>query len=397
MFILASFDPLVGLISILAVLAILVSSLLKRIKQPFIIGYILIGVIVGQLNLVNNGDTIHRLGELGIILLMFFIGMEISLPDLVQKWKIAILGTLMQVGISILSVFLLGYFFEWSLVESIILGFVISLSSSAIVIKILDDKDLIDTNIGQNVLSILLMQDIIIVPLLIATSFMGGESLGKTKLILMLVGGVIVIGVLVFIYIKKSIKLPFSSGLEQDHELQVFEAIFACFGCALVTSLFGLSGALGAFIGGMIMHVGQSTEWIHDVLHSFRVLFVAFFFIGIGLQIDFEFILANWKQISIVLVAVYITNHVINSVILKIFGNTWREAILGGSLLGQIGELSFLISLSAYNLGILAKYGYNFTISLISLTMIISPFWIAMTEFLLRKNKSIGQEIEGYP
>jgi CPA2 family monovalent cation:H+ antiporter-2 len=155
-----------------------------------------------------------------------------------------------------------------------------------------------------------------------------------------------------------------------------------------VTSLFGLSGALGAFIGGMIIHAGQSTEWIHDVLHSFRVLFVAFFFIGIGLQIDFEFILANWKEISIVLIAVYVTNHIINSVILKIFGNTWREAILGGSLLGQIGELSFLISLSAYNLGILAKYGYNFTISLISLTMIISPFWIALTELLLRQKKS---------
>jgi CPA2 family monovalent cation:H+ antiporter-2 len=388
MFFLAAFDPLVALISILAILAILVSSLLKKIKQPFIIGYILIGIILGKMDLITDGETIHRLGELGIILLMFFIGMEISLPDLVKKWKVAILGTLMQVLISVLTVFLLGYFFEWELNRSIILGFVISLSSSAIVIKILEDKDIIDSNVGQNVLSILLMQDIIIVPLLIATSFMGGDSPPLSTIMLMLVGGLLVIGVLVFIYVKKTIKLPFSSSMEQDHELQVFEAILACFGCALVTSLFGLSGALGAFIGGMIMHAGQSTDWIHDVLHSFRVLFVAFFFIGIGLQIDFEFILANLTEIAILLVAVYVTNHVINSLILKIFGNTWREAILGGSLLGQIGELSFLISLSAFNLGILGLYGYNFTISLISLTMIISPFWIGLTELLLRNNKS---------
>lgn len=396
MILLAVFDPLVALISILAVLVIIVSLLLKKIKQPYIIGYILIGIILGKTNVSIDSGAIQHLGELGIILLMFFIGMEISLPDLVKRWKVAIMGTLLQVVISIGTVFIIGHFFDWSLSRSIILGFVISLSSSAIVIKILEDRNIIDSNLGQNVLSILLMQDIIIVPLLIATSFVGGEIPSVSSIILMLIGGAIIIGVLVYIYIEKTIILPFSKGLQEDHELQVFVAILACFGCAMITSLFGLSAALGAFIGGMIIHAGRSTEWIHDVLHSLRVIFVAFFFIGIGLQIDFVFIIENIKEIGIVLIAVYLTNHIINSVILRIFGNTWEEAVLGGSLLGQIGELSFLISLSAFKLGILAQYGYNFTISLISLTMVISPFWIGMTTFLVKRKSTfkLGKSVE---
>jgi len=386
MFFLAAFDPLVALIAILTILVIIVSYFLKKMKQPFIVGYILIGIILGQIDIIQDSETIHQLGELGIILLMFFIGMEISLPDLVSKWKVAVLGTLAQVGFSILLVLGMGYLFDWNISRSIILGFVISLSSSAIVIKLLSDKGILDSKVGQNVLSILLTQDIIIVPLLIITSFLGGDKPELSSMILMIVGGLFITSILAYIYFKREIKLPFSKGLEKDHELQVFVAILSCFGCALLTSLFGLSAALGAFIGGMIMHAGKSTEWIHDVLHSLRVIFVAFFFIGIGLQLDFSFIWANLSEILFMLVLVYVTNHIINSGILKLFGNSWREAIIGGSLLGQIGELSFLISLSAFNFGILQDYGYKFTISLISMTMIISPFWVGLTELLLSKN-----------
>ncbi|WP_235299456.1 cation:proton antiporter [Portibacter marinus] len=384
MFYLASFDPLVALIAVVTIFVIMVSFVLKKAKQPFIIGYIIIGIILGRTGLIQDGDLVHNLGELGIILLMFFIGMEINLPDLVNKWKVAILGTMMQVSLSVLLVIAMGYWFEWSLSRSVILGFVISLSSSAIVIKLLADKGILDTKVGQDVLSILLTQDIIIVPLLIVTSFLGGDTPSISSMVLMIAGGVFITFILAYIYFKREIKLPFSNGLEEDHELQVFVAILSCFGCALMTSLFGLSAALGAFIGGMIMHAGRSTDWIHDVLHSLRVIFVAFFFIGIGLQIDFSFIWENIREILFMLVLVYLTNHVINSVVLRLFGDSWREAIVGGSLLGQIGELSFLISLSAFNLGILQSYGYKFTISLISMTMIISPFWVALTEFVLR-------------
>ena len=380
-----NFDPTIGFISIIAILIMVVGLVLKRIKQPYIVGYILVGALLGKdgLALIEDSATINHLGEIGIILLLFFIGMEISLPEFVKQWKVATMGTLLQVLASVLIMIGVGFLFNWKIERSIILGFVISLSSSAVIIKLLVDKNLVNTRIGKNVLSILLTQDIIIVPLLIITSFLGGKDESLGNIILMLAGGVIIMGILIYIYNKKSITLPFSKAIENDHEIQVFMAIFFCFGGALASSIFGLSAALGAFVGGMVMHASKATKWIFDTLDSFRVLFVAIFFISIGLQLDFEFIYHNALAISVVIIAVYLTNHLINSLVLRLFSCPWKEAFLGGALLAQIGELSFLLGASAYSLGIIESFSYQFTISLISLTLIISPFWITLTEKLI--------------
>lgn len=380
-----NFDPTIGFISIIAILIMVVGLVLKKVKQPYIVGYILVGALLGKdgLALIEDTATINHLGEIGIILLLFFIGMEISLPEFVKQWKVATMGTLLQVLASVLIMIGVGFLFNWKIERSIILGFVISLSSSAVIIKLLVDKNLVNTRIGKNVLSILLTQDIIIVPLLIITSFLGGKDESLGNIVLMLAGGVIIMGILIYIYNKKSITLPFSKAIENDHEIQVFMAIFFCFGGALASSIFGLSAALGAFVGGMVMHASKATKWIFDTLDSFRVLFVAIFFISIGLQLDFEFIYHNALAISVVIVAVYITNHLINSLVLRLFSCPWKEAFLGGALLAQIGELSFLLGASAYSLGIIESFSYQFTISLISLTLIISPFWITLTEKLI--------------
>lgn len=389
MLLLVNFDPNIGFISIVAILIMVVGFVLKRIKQPYIIGYILVGALLGNdgLSLIEDTETINHLGEIGIILLLFFIGMEISLPEFIKQWKVATLGTLLQVGVSVTIMLGIGFFFDWTIERSIIIGFVIALSSSAVIIKLLVDKDLVNTRIGKNVLSILLAQDIIIVPLLIITSFLGGKEESVADIILMLTGGAIIIGILIYIYNKKTITLPFSKTIENDHEIQVFVAIFFCFGGALASSIFGLSPALGAFVGGLVMHASKATQWIFDTLDSFRVLFVAIFFISIGLQLDFQFIYQNGLAISVVIVAVYLTNHLINSMVLRLFACPWKEAFLGGALLAQIGELSFLLGSSAYGLGIIESYTYKFTISLISLTLIISPFWITLTETLISKQR----------
>jgi len=384
-----NFDPTVGFISIVAILIMVVGLFLKKIKQPYIVGYILVGAFLGKdgLGIVEDSETIKHLGEIGIILLLFFIGMEISLPEFIKQWKVATLGTLLQVGASVAIMLGIGFLFDWRIERSIIIGFVIALSSSAVIIKLLVDKKLVDTRIGKNVLSILLTQDIIIVPLLIVTSFLGGQDESIGNIILMLIGGALIIGILIYIYNKKTITLPFSKTIENDHEIQVFVAIFFCFGGALASSVFGLSAALGAFVGGLVMHASKATEWIFDTLDSFRVLFVAIFFISIGLQLDFQFIYNNALAISVVIIAVYLTNHLINSVVLRLFSCPWKEAILGGALLAQIGELSFLLGSSAYKLEIIESYSYQFTISLISLTLIISPFWITLTEKLIAFQK----------
>ena len=309
--------------------------------------------------------------------------MEVNLPKFLKRWKIAIGGTLFQILLSLLIVFVIGRYFDWNTTRSIVIGFTIALSSSAVIIKALESKGIMKTRIGHNVLAILLTQDMAIAPILIITSMMGDSPQTVSQITLKIIGGILIVGILAYIYYKRYIRLPFHKTIEKDHEMQVFLAVFFCFAGALLATLFGLSPALGAFVGGMMMHSAKATEWIHDALNSFRVIFVAIFFISIGLQINLEFIADNLAVIGLVLVGVYLTNHLVNSLILRLFSCSWKESILGGALLAQVGELSFLICSTAFSGGIIGIYGYQFSISMISLTLAISPFYIALTEKFL--------------
>ena len=283
----SSRDAFMALTCVFVLLSLALGLFMKKLHQPYIVSYILVGIVLGEsgFGLVENSEQIQHMGEIGIILLLFFIGMEINLPDFVRQWRVALVGTSLQVTFSVLLVCLFGWFLGWNLVRSIILGFVIALSSSAVIIKLLEEKGLMKTQVGQNVLSILLTQDIIIVPLLIITSFLGGRDVPGYELGLMIVGGILILGILAYIYRYQKVSLPYSKLIASDNELQVFLAIFLCFGGALLTSLFGLSAALGAFVGGMVMHAAQETSWLHDTLHSFRILFVAVFFVTIGFDL----------------------------------------------------------------------------------------------------------------
>lgn len=361
--------------------------ILKKIKQPVIVAYILAGILVGPsgFGLIQDQSVIEILGELGLILLLFFIGMEISLPDMVKMWKTAFFGVFFQVLASILIVSIIGYYFDWSMNMIIILGFILSLSSSAVVIKLMDEKNELNTSIGQNVLSILLMQDMVIVPMLLITDFLSGEMPTVGAVILQVSGGLVIILIFIYILKKKTIHLPFADKIKADHEVQFFVAILFSFGLAILTSLIGLSAALGAFFAGIIVHAADSTEWVHDSLHSFRVAFVSMFFVSIGMLIDLSFLLDNYHIVLLLLVSVYITNHLINSIILHYFCRNWRNSIYGGAMLAQVGELGFVVLGTAYYYNSITDYAYQLIIITISLTLLISPMWIMITErFTLR-------------
>jgi len=150
-------------IVLIGLIIIGLGSILRYFKQPYVIAYILAGVLLGKhgFEIVVDDSFIKSLGEFGLILLLFFIGMEISLPQFLEKWKIAVFGTIAQIMASILFVSLIGHYFDWPINRTIIMGFVISLSSSAVIIKLLEDNNETKSKTGRNVISILLMQDIL--------------------------------------------------------------------------------------------------------------------------------------------------------------------------------------------------------------------------------------------
>lgn len=390
MVLMASINDSIANIFLVGILAVLIGYVLKRLRQPYLIGYILIGVCLGQhgFNVFKSEEQIQFLGEIGIILLFFFIGMEISLPAFAKQWRVAILGTMMQVIVSVLVMWTIGYYADWSLARSVVLGFVIALSSSAVVIKLLEEKNLLENKVGKDVLSILLTQDIAIAPILIITSLLGGITQSTTQMYLQIVGGVLIISIFIFLYKKETLEFKWLDSLEKDHEMQVFMAIVFCAAGALLMGILGLSPALGAFVGGIVVHAAKETDWIHDNLHPFRIIFVAVFFISVGAQIDLMFLRENIQIIVGLMFVVFILNQAVNSIVLKVFGSEWKEALIGGALLAQIGEMSFLVCFTAYSSKIISEFGYNAGICLISLTLLFSPLWIAAIERVVNRNKS---------
>nr|WP_321451364.1 cation:proton antiporter [uncultured Carboxylicivirga sp.] len=365
---------------------LVVGFLLRVFKQPSIVTYLIVGVLVGPFGfgLITDEILITNLGSLGLVLLLFFVGMEIHLPSLITNWRVSVIGTTIQVVISILIVWFMGKFFHWKINQVVMLGFVISLSSTAVIVKLLQERNELKTKAGQNVLGVLIAQDILIVPMLVIMSYLGGDKPHINEMVKQLIGGALIIGIILYILKKKEIKLPFMKYIEKDHEVQVFVAFTLCFGFSVLTAIFGLSSALGAFIAGIILSSTKSTKWVHNSLHAFKIMFVALFFVSVGMLIDLRFLKANAMIIGSLVLIVFIVNNTINVLTMRIFCKDWKISFYAGALLSQIGEFSFILGSTGYYSGIIKMYDYQLVISTIALTLFFSPLWINVSRKIIK-------------
>ena len=381
-------DPIMPYLvgSILAVL--MLGLVLRAIRLPYVIGYLVAGIILGPhgVAVITDEDMLAHLGAIGVVLLLFFIGMEVAPQKLLDNWKVAVLGTLLQILISVGCVWPLGLFLDWPVSRIVLIGFVISLSSTAVVMKLLQDWKEFDTRVGQNVLVILLTQDLAVIPMMIILSLLGGTHGEACNIWLQLSGAVAIAALVAYIAIKETIRLPLSRFVGNDHELQVFAALCICLGLSLLTGLAQLSTALGAFVGGMVIGATKETQWARHSLESFRIVFVALFFVSIGMLVDLNFIRSHWLQLGALVILVITTNTFINGAVLRILGDNWRDSLYAGTLLSQIGEFSFVLAAVGIQSNIITTYGYQMTIAVISITLLISPPWIMIIKFILKPN-----------
>jgi monovalent cation:H+ antiporter-2, CPA2 family len=361
------------------VVIITTAIVMRLIRQPAVIAYILVGVALGPFvfGFFESSATIALLGEIGIILLLFFIGMEISLPKLISNWKVAIIGTFLQVFLSTGVAYFFGYFLSWPWGRSLLIGFGISLSSTAVILKLLEQEGELQSRVGQNALSILLVQDILIVPMLLIVSLLGENTVSVTTMGLQGIGLLLFCVITIYLVKKHTIQLPFLSRFRDDHEIQLFIALLFCFGLSSIAIFFHLSGALGAFIAGMVVAKAKEEKWVHETLHSFRVLFLAIFFISVGLIIDLQFLRENILTVLLLVFTVLVTNTFINAAIFRTLGTSWKEALYTGSLLSQIGEFSFMLAAMGLTVGLIRDLGYQTMVATIALSLLFSPLWIS--------------------
>ena len=378
-------DPALPTIVGVIVAILFIGFILRALGQPQIVGYLVAGLIIGPhgLGLLDDPDQIGRIGGIGLIVLLFFVGMEASPGSLLSRWRLAIFGILLQVAASVAIIWIVGLIFDWSWHLVVLFGFVISLSSTAVVLKLLKDWNELDTQTGQNVLVVLLAQDLALVPMIIAINLFGGETVATGELIGQLVGAAVLIGIAAWVFTRDHVRLPFAEKLSADHELQVFAALMLCFTLALVSGELGLSTALGAFVAGLVVSSARETDWVDKSLDPFRVVFVAAFFVSVGMLIDVNYVLSNPLKLASLVILIVLVNTLLNTAILRVLGSSWRRSGYGGALLSQIGEFSFILVALAHNEGILRDQDYRLFVAVIAVSLMLSPAWIELCKALL--------------
>ncbi|MCA9563366.1 MAG: cation:proton antiporter [Myxococcales bacterium] len=373
-------DPILPKAVATAFCVLLVGLVLRRFHQPHVIAYLLAGVLIGPhgLSFLNDPEAAARLGDAGVVLLLFFVGMEVSLKRLAENWRLALIGTSLQVLVTVGLLLLLGVWLGWPTGRSVLLAFVVSLSSTAVVVSILREWGEVNSDLGNDALGVLIVQDLAIVPMLLIIGLMGEQSSHASDVVLQVVGGAAVVALIGVIMRRGSIKLPFAARLRSDHELQVFSAFVLCFGFATLTALLHLSTALGAFVAGIVVASAKETEWVHESLDALRVLLVALFFVSVGMLLDVVFLLEHWLLVAGLVVAVMLLNTAVNAGIFRALGRDWRTSLFMGSILAQVGEFSFVLAAVGLQNRLISSFGYQISVGLIALTLLLSPGWISI-------------------
>jgi CPA2 family monovalent cation:H+ antiporter-2 len=382
---------LIPLYTLIIFSILIIGLVFKRIRIPYIVGYLIVGILLGPsgFSFVEDPVLLNQFEMVGLVFLLFFVGMEISVEELVKRWRVPIVGTAIQVATTVGIVFLLGTFLEWQFIRALLIGFVISISSTAVVIKLLMEWKLDQSHVGRNVIGVLLVQDIALIPMIIVIELMQGETMPMKDLILQIIGGTLLVGLVVILLRKKEMHLPFMNYFKAHKEIQIFAALAICFGMVMATDFFRLSPFLGAFIAGIYVRATRETEWIHISLEPFYVFFVAIFFVSVGMMLDLKFVLDNWPVILILVGLVFLFNTAVNAGMMRMLGESWRDSLFGGAMLAQVGEFSFVILAVGEKSNIVSDFTYQTILALITLTLILSPGWIGLFRRLTKRSTSI--------
>ena len=405
-YLLASVElPMLSDIVLIFGLATLVIFLFMRLKIPTIIGFLFTGAIAGPygLSLVQASTTVEVLSEIGVILLLFVIGMEFSLKSLLSIKKAVFIGGSLQVSLTIIVSTLVSYFlgFDWNV--AVFIGFLFSLSSTAIVLKLLQEGGQVNTIPGRTTLAILIFQDVIIVPLMLFTPMLAGESDNiALSLFLMAVKGAVVIFITILSAKYLVPNLLFRIAKSRNEELFLLSIIVICFAVAYLTSLLGLSLGLGAFLAGLIISESDYSHHATGKILPFREVFLSFFFVSVGMLFDITFLFSHILVITGLTALTFAIKFIIVTVSVRAIGQGFKEAFMVGFSIFQVGEFSLLLAKEGVTYQLLDAETYQYFLAISIITMAVTPFILKKREELAcgvlnlplpsRLNKRFGNE-----
>jgi len=372
---------------IVLVTAIVGGMLARFLRLPVMLGYLAAGVAFGPhgLKFIHDTDAIHSLAEIGVILLLFAIGLEFSLKEILKLGRVAVIGGIAQILLTAAVGFGLGYGVGLTLTSSAFFGFIIAMSSTMVVLKLLMDRGELDTTHGRILLGILLVQDLSVVPVMVLIPAVGGGTDGLWVALGIALGkalGFIAV-MLAFGYWGMPWLMKRVAG-QRTRELFLLTVVVVCLAAAFGTYYVGISAAFGAFAAGLLVsQSGYARQAFADIL-PLRDTFGALFFVSLGMLANLEFIRANWQVVAIVVGAIIVVKFVIGSAITRLFGYGHKTALMVGTGLIQIGEFSFILVLLGRDEGLFSERLYDLTIAAAIVTMFLTPLFMSMNSFLYR-------------
>lgn len=374
-------------LAVVLALAFIGGAVFQRLKQPALVGYIIVGIILGPSfpGVTIAPEEVSLLAEMGILLLLFIAGMEIDLKNFGATWRVSVIACMAQIVLGLAAMFAMGAVFDWSMERSILLGFAVSLSSTAVALKILEDMGLRQARIGEISLGILIAQDIAVIPMLLIVSVLnaGEGSDGFSFMALApLFWGLLFMGVVVYLLVKKPPLFDRLWGIFERQKAiamkgqKAITALAFCFSAAALAGMFGLSPAYGAFMAGLVIGHTSNRHLLEDKVRPIFDVLIMVFFVSIGLLIDLRFLADNWQVVLSLLFITMLLKTVINVLVLRILGIERNEALVTGAVLAQVGEFSFILAAMGLESQTIMGDGYKYIVALISLSLLCTPLWL---------------------
>lgn len=368
---LANVDVLLGF-------AILILTVFYRFQVPPVLGFLVTGMLIGPYGLgILNGGQNELNADLGVIFLLFTIGVDLSLKELWKMKKALFLGGSLQILLTTFLTLIVCSSLGFSSATAAFLGFLISLSSTAIVLKVLQDRNEVYTQHGKTSLAILIFQDLAIVPLILITPLLAGDSLNfEGSFSTVFLKGSLVI--LVFILSAKFL-IPYifyHVGRTGNKELFLVSVVFICLSTALFTSSIGLSLALGAFLAGIVISGSQYSHQAMGNIVPLRDMFMSFFFVSIGMLLNIGYLLDHLPILILASLALIFVKSIAGVAITFLLGYPLRTTILTGFALSQVGEFSFVLSRLGVEYSLLTEETYQAFLAVSIITMGVTPFLI---------------------
>lgn len=369
-------DPLVS-IAILLAAALVGGMIAHRLRQPVVLGYLLVGMAVGPhaLGIVPDTGTVEVAATMGVALLMFTLGLEISVSQLKQVGRVGLWGSIAQIVFTIGLGLAVGVaLFKWTLPQAILFGLVISLSSTAVCLKMLMERGELNSVHGRIMIAILIFQDVSVLGMMVALPLLSGStenvhimlalSLGKA---LLFIAAAIVSGLWVLPWLMGKV------GGVRSRELFLLTVLVLGLGAAISTQIFGLSVVFGAFLIGLVL---RETRFVHQALAEItplRDIFATLFFVSLGMLLNPVFLIEHWVSVLVLVAVIIVIKLCVVYGIVRFFGYSGRISLLAGAGLIQIGEFGFILAKGGVENGIVSEQFYSLIIASAIVTMLLTP------------------------